>query len=161
MKTLIVGLGNPVLGDDGVGWRVAESVEKSLAEHTGGCPPADVERLALGGLSLMEHLIGYDRAILIDAARLNLGPLGSVHQFPLEVLPDHSAGHLASTHDTSLQNALQVGRSLGEKLPSEITVVAIEADVRYEFSEQLTPPVAEAVSPAAHIVLNLLNCYNE
>jgi len=54
MKTLIIGLGNPMLGDDGVGWRVAEKVCREL--------PADesviVDCLSLGGISLMEHLIG-------------------------------------------------------------------------------------------------------
>ena len=66
MKTMVIGLGNPILGDDGVGWKVAEEVRKQL--------PCDmsvnVDCLSVGGISLMEHLIGYDRAILIDAFAL-------------------------------------------------------------------------------------------
>ena len=54
MKTLMIGLGNPILGDDGVGWRVAEEVTRKTNR------PADIEVdcVALGGLSLMERLTG-------------------------------------------------------------------------------------------------------
>jgi hydrogenase maturation protease len=72
MKTLVVGLGNPILGDDGVGWRVAEEVKRKLTFSLD--PPLEgedgeiyVDCLSLGGISLMERLIGHDRAILIDA----------------------------------------------------------------------------------------------
>ena len=52
-RTLLVGLGNPILGDDGVGWRVVEAVESQLSGA-----PVDVAYLSLGGLSLMEHSSG-------------------------------------------------------------------------------------------------------
>ena len=60
MKTLVVGLGNPTLGDDGVGWKVAEEIEQHLPHGQS----IAVDRLSLGGISLMEHLIGYDRTIV-------------------------------------------------------------------------------------------------
>ena len=41
MKTLIVGLGNPILGDDGIGWKVAEEVCKNLPKDM----PVEVECL--------------------------------------------------------------------------------------------------------------------
>ncbi|HMZ07522.1 MAG TPA: hydrogenase maturation protease, partial [Anaerolineales bacterium] len=64
MKTLIVGLGNPILGDDGVGWKVVEEIKKQTPSSQGD---VDVICLSLGGLALMEHLIGYQRAILVDS----------------------------------------------------------------------------------------------
>ena len=151
MKTLVLGLGNPLLGDDGVGWRVAEAVE----EHAR--PPAvDVDCQAGGGLSLMERLVGYDRAIVVDAAHLGRGPAGSVYTFPLEDLANPFSGHLGSAHETSLLTALEVGRALGAALPDQVMVVAIESPNVYDFCETLTAPVAAAVPRAAAAVLSLL-----
>lgn len=151
MKTLIVGLGNPVLGDDGVGWKVAEKICQQLPADT----PVVVDYLSLGGISLMEHLIGYDRAVLIDAFASD-EDLGSIHVMNLNDMPNYSAFHIASAHDTSLQNALEMGRSLGALLPEEITVIGIATKRIYDFSEELSPPVAEAVPQAAKIALELL-----
>jgi len=47
----VIGLGNPILGDDGVGWVVVHEIESRIGE---------VDHLSLGGLSLMERLIGYE-----------------------------------------------------------------------------------------------------
>lgn len=154
--TLVVGLGNPILGDDGVGWRIAEQVSARLSDPAIKSPGVDVECLAVGGLSLMEHLIDYDRVILIDALTTGQNPQGSVFTFPLDDLPNRAIGHLSSAHDTTIQNALQVGRSMGAYLPQEITIVAIEAVNVYEFSEELSPPVAAAVDIAVQKVLELL-----
>ena len=151
MKTLIVGLGNPVLGDDGVGWKVAEKICQQLPVDT----PVVVDYLSLGGISLMEHLIGYDRAVLIDAFASD-EDLGSIHVMNLNDMPNYSAFHIASAHDTSLQNALAMGRSLGALLPEQITVIGIATKRIYDFSEELSPPVAEAVPHAAKIALELL-----
>jgi len=149
-KTLVVGLGNPNLGDDGVGWRVAEEVKNQLPGQD-----VEVDCLSLGGISLMEHLIGYDRAILIDAFALE-EPIGSVLVLKLSDLPNYSAFRTTSEHDTSLQNAIELGRSLGAHLPDDVLVVGIAAKHVYDFSENLSPPIADAVPQAAHIVLNLL-----
>lgn len=151
MKTIVIGLGNPILGDDGVGWRVVEDVKKQLSSNSS----VDIECLSLGGLGLMEHLIGYDRAILVDAFASNDQP-GSIMILKLSDLPNYSAFHTASAHDTSLQNAIELGRSMGAKLPNDVEVIGIATNRAYDFSEELSPPVAEAVSFAAHIVIDLL-----
>jgi hydrogenase maturation protease len=158
-KVIILGLGNPILGDDGVGWRVAAGVRAALD----GLPQAaswaagevDIDCLAAGGLALMERLIDYDRAILIDALNTGATP-GRVYSLELEDLPNLAAGHLNSAHDTTLINALQVGRSMGAALPDPVWVVGIEAHNLFQFSEELTPPVAAAVPLAVNMVLELL-----
>ncbi len=149
MKTLVIGLGNPILGDDGVGWWVAEAVQRLR-------PSLEVDCLALGGLRLMERLIGYNRVIVVDAMQTGNEPIGTVTVCPLADLLDLSAGHTTAVHDTSLQTALELGRQMGAELPKEIMVVAIEAEQVYEFSEELTPAVADAVGVAVTAVLQLL-----
>ena len=145
MKTLVVGLGNPILGDDGVGWRVADEVrQRLLLAARRGQSAIEVDSLALGGLSLMERLIGYDRAIIVDAVSTGQPP-GTVSRFRLDDLPDFSTAHTSAAHDTSLQTALRVGRTMGAHLPGEVLIVRVEAQSVYDFSEILSPPVAEAV----------------
>ena len=63
MKTLILGLGNPLVTDDSVGLRVAEQLKPLLADR----PEVEVAEDYWGGLRLMERMIGFDRAIVIDA----------------------------------------------------------------------------------------------
>jgi hydrogenase maturation protease len=154
MKTIVIGLGNPILGDDGIGWHVVEK----LVPHLPAGPAAPVvECLALGGLSLMEHLVGYERAIIVDAILTHQHPIGTVTSFPIQDLPNRAIGHLSSAHDTTLQNALEVGRTYGALLPQQIDIVAIEAANVYEFSESLSAPVAAAALLAVDRVLTLLN----
>ncbi len=156
VHTLIVGLGNPVLGDDGVGWKIADLVEELIPGQYGGETQIEVERLSLGGLSLMERLVGYDRAILIDALEIGKGPPGSVYNFTLDELPNPSAGHSGSAHDTTLQSALEIGRALGAHLPDQVIVIAVEAKTVYEFSDKLTPQISKAVPIAAQKVCDII-----
>jgi hydrogenase maturation protease len=152
VKTIVIGLGNPILGDDGVGWQIAQQAQ----QQSDFPPDIEVDCLALGGISLMERLIGYERAILIDALVTHKNPIGSVLCFPLSQLPNRALGHMSSSHDTTLQNALTMGRDLGAQLPDEITIIAVEAQDIFDFSEQLSPEVAAAVPKAVQIVMDLL-----
>ena len=162
MKTLILGLGNPLLGDDGAGWRVADEIARRLPKSQETSEVSlEVDYSAGGGLSLMERLIGYDAAILIDAIDLKRGPIGSVYQFDLDELPNQFAGHIASSHETNLQTALQVGRACGAALPGRVSVIAIESPHVYEFSEELTSPVAAAVPRALDLVSQQLHLLQE
>jgi len=155
MKTLVIGLGNPILGDDGVGWRVAEEVTRRLPDGS----EVQVDCFSLGGLSLMERLTGYERVILIDSIFTGKQPIGTVSRFALSDLPDLNAGHTASAHDTSLRNALNVGRSMKIPLPDDkqVLVVAVEAENVYDFSEDLSAPVEAAVPAAIQAVLEYLD----
>ena len=155
MKTIIVGLGNPILGDDGAGWHVAEAVQNHL-QQSGSGRGVEVVQLSLGGLSLMEHLVGFEQAIIVDAMNLEIGETGCVYCFPLEELPNPSSGHMGSAHDTSLMTALEMGRKMGAELPDNVIVVGIESPYVYDFSEQLSPPVSAAIPLATSAVLAVL-----
>jgi hydrogenase maturation protease len=151
MKTLLIGLGNPILGDDGVGWRVVEEVQKRLG------PESDVvfDYLSLGGISLMEHLIGYQCAILVDAfiAEENIG---SVFVYKLDEIPNYSAFHVSSAHDMTLQSAIELGKWMGAVLPSEIIVVGIATRRIVDFGEELSSQVTRAIPQAIEAVIGLL-----
>ena len=154
MKTLVIGLGNPILGDDGVGWRVVEEIARKTSNRN----DVEVDTASLGGLSLMERLTGYERVILVDSLFSGQKPIGTVSLFPLTELPDLSSGHTTAAHDTSLRNALNVGRSMDIPLPrdEDVHIVAIETEIVYDFSETLSPPVEAAVPQAVEAVLQLI-----
>jgi len=167
---LVIGLGNPALGDDGIGWRIVEEVAQQLRMVEGVTPAAvaqaaisdpqsviEVDCVSLGGLRLMERMAGYDRVILVDAITTGHSPIGTVSCFPLAELPDPAAGHLSSAHDTTLTTALEVGRRAGILLPQEIIVVAIEIEPVYNFTEALSPPVAAAIPAAIQKVQEVLH----
>jgi hydrogenase maturation protease len=151
MKTIVIGLGNPILGDDGVGWKVAEEVMKRLPEDA----PVDVTCLSVGGISLMENLIGYDHAIIVDAFATD-APVGSISILKLDQLPNYSALHTTSAHDTSLHNAMELGRTMGAQLPDDVMIVGITTRYVFDFSDELSPPVARVVHSTAMIVLDML-----
>jgi hydrogenase maturation protease len=154
---LLIGLGNPILGDDGVGWKVVEVVEKKLRTHKlAGNRKVEFEYLSLGGLSLMERMEGYSKVIVVDSILTGSKPNGTIYSLPLSSLPDLSAGHTTAIHDASLATALEVGRKMGMVLPEEVWVVAVEATQVFDFTEKLTPPVQQAVPKTANILEEIL-----
>lgn len=158
--TLVVGLGNPVLGDDAVGWAVLEALETELGREGRAAGGAiELDWLAVGGLTLMERLVGVDRAVLVDAVTTGADPIGTVRVRPLDDVALRGAGHLDSAHDASLAEALVAGRALGALLPEEVVVVTVEAERVDTFGTRLSPPVAAAVAPAVAAVLDALEAH--
>lgn len=155
-RVLILGVGNPILGDDGVGWHIAGQVQQQLSLHPQLAQACEVDCVALGGLSLMERLVGYDSVILIDAFSSGESRIGEVHAFTLNEMEAVEPSQFTNVHDASLQQALSLGVALGVKLPAQIYVVAVKADVTTEFSEVLSQPIAASVPIAVAVVLHKL-----
>lgn len=151
-RVLVIGLGNPILGDDGVGWKIAEEV----ASRLGTRDEVEVDCLAVGGLSLMERMLGYDRVILIDSIETGKYADGAVTTVSLDDLQNPGLGHSASAHDASLATALETARLMGASTPSRVDIVAVEARTGLDFTEQLSPSIALAVPVAAKMVLEML-----
>jgi len=156
MKTLIVGLGNPILTDDGVGVKVAYAVEEALSPNI----PENitVTEASVGGLRLMELMIGYDRVILIDAIMTSNGhDYGHIHELTLEDLRQITpTEHSASAHDTSLVTALDAGEQMGLHMPTTFNIIAVEVENVMDFSDEPTPAVAAAIPKVTEMVLGAL-----
>jgi hydrogenase maturation protease len=148
MKTLILGLGNPLLGDDAIGLLVAGRVRERLQ----GRDDVDVQEDEAGGLRLMERLTGYQRAIIVDAI-VSGGAPGTIRRLESGDVPTQRT---AIAHGIDLPRALELGRALGLAMPSQVRVVAIEAASVLEFRRDMTPAVAEALEPAVATVLEEL-----
>ena len=130
---------------------VAEEVKRRLLPNL----PVDVDCFSLGGISLMEHLIDYERAVLIDAFPLEES-VGSILMLRLNDLPNYSAFHTTNARDISLRTAIKMGKAMGAQLPDDVTVVGITTERPHIFSRELSTPVAAAVPQAVKFVLDLL-----
>lgn len=148
MQTLVLGLGNPILTDDGVGIHVVRSVAAHCPSDNG----VTFAEASVGGLRLLDLLAGYERVILIDAIQTNKGRPGEVYHLSLDQLP--ASRHSGSTHDLSLPAALDLGRRLGMKLPSDegILILAVEVQDVLTFSDSCTQAVSLAIPRATEAV---------
>jgi len=149
MKTLVLGLGNLILSDDGAGIRVAQEVGKQLND-----PQITVSETSAAGLSLLDSIVGYDKVIIIDAIQTKKGQAGQIYRMKSE---DFSfAKHFSSPHQTNLVTALELGKMLGLAMPQKITIFAVEAKDIASFSEKCTPEVERAIPEAVKMVLEEL-----
>lgn len=149
MKTLILGLGNSIRCDDGVGNRIAQILENEISD-----PQVTVTETNAAGLGLLDLLTGYERAIIIDAIQTQKGKAGQVHRLSLH---DLAVPHyLSATHNIDLATALELGTRLGLALPEEVIIFAIEAADVTTFSEECTPEVERAIPEVMKLVLEEL-----
>lgn len=149
-KTLILGLGNSLLCDDGVGIYVAAELKNRINR-----PEITVIETGVAGLSLLDLLVGYDRAIIIDAIQTVGGKAGQIYR--LDPGAFDTALHTASAHGIDFTTALEFGKKLGLSLPQQIVIFAIEASDVNTFSEECTPEVKQAVPTCVEMVLRELN----
>lgn len=154
MSTLVLGLGNPILTDDGVGIHVVRQAAARYQPTSGDA--VTFAEASVGGIRLLEVIAGYERLILVDAIRTPGGTAGQCYR--LQVDDVRAPLHAGSTHDLSFTGALAFGRGIGMVLPAEanILIVAVEAEDVLTFGETLTPAVAAALPDAVDQVLAAL-----
>jgi len=138
VKVLVLGVGNPILSDDGVGIHVARELKKR------SIPGVDVEELAASGLELLDVVRGYDKVVIIDAIQTTKGRPGELHI--LEEKDFEKSIHGSSPHGINIATALALGRKLvPAEMPKEVVFFAVEAEDLVNVSERLTPKVAKAL----------------
>jgi len=149
MRTLVLGLGNPILTDDGVGLQVAKELEGRIDRRE-----VTVMETSLAGLDLLDLLAGYDRAIIIDAIQTVGGKAGQIYRLKPEAF--NATRHAATPHDINFATALELGNQLNLPLPRQIDIFAIEVVDTSTFSEECTPEVAKAAVACAEMIIQEL-----
>ena len=147
MKTLVLGLGNLILTDDGVGIHVV----RALATRLNNQRNVEVAEASLGGLRLLEAMAGYERVILVDAIQTREGKVGEVYQ--LAPADFQKCLHVSSSHDLDFGTALKLGEQMGFAMPQEIVIFAVEVEDVLTFGEQCTPQVQAAIPSVVEAVL--------
>jgi len=136
------------MGDDAIGCNCAREVKFALEAR--GIADVEVDQFFRGGIALMERLIGYDRVLIIDSITGFAKDPGTIIKLTLDDLPSSTTN---SPHDSTLNDAIKLGSQLGEKLPEEIDILAIEIHPRFEFTEQLNPQVEACIPRIKKIAL--------
>ncbi len=141
---VVVGLGNELLGDDGIG----PAVVRALAAR-GLDKDVELREAAAGGLRLLELLEGFTRAVLIDACESPDAP-GTIRVMPLEAAALGLPG--ACGHGIRLEEAIALGRALGVRLPAEVVCIGVAVGDTHTFRDGLSPDAARAVEAVARKV---------
>lgn len=151
-RTIILGIGNPILGDDGIGIHVVRKLKKQLDKRS----DIVLDEAMTGGINLLDAIIGFDKAILIDAIHLTDEKIGEVKCLQLQHL---GSVHSCNPHDVSLIESIQLAKILGEKqIPDDIIIIGVVLhQLPIEFSEELQPVVASAIPKAIQMVCNEIN----
>ncbi|HID62659.1 MAG TPA: hydrogenase maturation protease [Anaerolineae bacterium] len=149
LKTLVLGLGNPILTDDGVGIKVVRALRPRVDD-----PQVTLHESSRGGLNLLDILAGYDRAIIVDAIQTRGGTAGDVYH--LRASDFEPCLHVSCAHSVDFATALELGRKIGLRLPRDITIVAVEVQDVITFGEECTPLVQVAINTAVDTVLQEL-----
>jgi len=147
MKTIILGIGNLILGDDGVGVHVANELKKHI-----NSPDITVDEAITGGMNLLDLLLGYDKAIIIDAVKSESSEKGEVKRI---LLSNFTTIHSCNPHDVSLIEAINIAKKLGEdRIPKEIIIIGIMMkEIPCEFGEELSKEIEVAVPKAVELTL--------
>ena len=123
-RTLLLGLGNDILTDDGVGLYVVRQLRATLA----GCPAIDVRETMEMGLALLDFISGYETVVLVDSIQTGRVAPGVVHELDAAALRQLTG---RTPHFVGIGETLALGRHLGLPMPQQVRIFAIEvADPR-------------------------------
>ena len=132
MDTLILGVGNPILSDDGVGIEIAYRLKEAR-------PDLKVEETNEAAIVLLDYVVGYDKLIIIDSIKTGKGRPGELYKLSLDDF--RKATDCPSTHGIDIATALEVGKSLNCKMPDSVSIYAVEVMDNSRFSENCTEAV--------------------
>ena len=128
-KTVILGLGNPILTDDGVGIKIA----RKLKEEN---PGLEVIETSEAGITLLDLIVGCNKLIIIDSIKTDRGKPGELYKLELKNLKPTM--DFSSSHNIGIITAFELGRRLGYRMPKHTSIYAVEIRDNTTFSEKCT-----------------------
>ncbi len=137
-KVLVLGLGNDLLSDDGVGLYLAKQVK----DYFIGQNEVEIVETSEMGLSLLDFMVGYRQVVIIDAVQTVRAPPGFLHEFEaseLKTLPE------ISPHFLGVGEVLALGKTLGMAVPHRVKILAVEVNDPFTLSTTLTPVLHQSM----------------
>lgn len=159
MKILVLGMGNDLYGDDGVGLHAVRRLKEERAAGNGGREngdQVDFVECTLSGLALLDVVLGYDALVIIDTIAKSDPETGRVRLLEETDMRDFPG---PSPHYVSVPQTLAIGRQLGLFVPRTVKIIAVEAKDLYSLGEGLSEDMNRRlpeVVAAAKGVLNAL-----
>ncbi len=119
-KTVVLALGNPLMGDEGIAIEIIDT----LSGDGGECAGVDFIDAGCGGMTLLHYFEGRDKAIIIDCAFMETEP-GTIKRFtPDDITSVKKLSH-HSLHEVDILNVIKLADQMGE-CPGEIIFYGIE-----------------------------------
>ncbi len=147
----VIGVGNLLLGDEGVGVQVINELKKESLH-----PSVTIIDGGTAGLDLMFYLEDADYAIIIDCLEANSEP-GTVFRLPAEELMTALPGQAVSLHDLNLIDVLHLAKNMN-KLPP--TVIYGIQPQNISLSTELSPPVQKSVPRLIKLIKEEINNFS-
>ena len=152
MRTLVLGIGNPILGDDGIGFHIAQELAKEIKDENIG-----VKDTSVNGLNLLELIVGYDKLIVIDAIMTEEAKAGEIYRLKPRSSSE-TAWSTISLHYLNLATTIEIGKRLfPQEIPGEVIIFAVGAQEVTEVTEEMTARVKEAIPRVINLVLEELS----
>jgi len=150
LKTAVIGIGNILLSDEGVGVRIIEELKKLEL-------PEDVRVYDGGtsGIAILNFLDGVEKAIIVDAVRGG-GEPGTVYKFGIEEALNRK--QMLSLHDIDFVMAYRVSKDI-LNLTENVIIIGIEPE-RIEKGLEISEKVEKAIPKALKIILEELGIKN-
>ena len=147
-KILVMGVGNMLMQDDGVGSRVAEALLESNPTY----PGLEIVDGGTIGLALLPQIENADALIMVDASELKQPP-GALRLFRNAEIDEQLSGKRRTVHEVALVDLLSAAAIRG-RMPAERVLLAIQPGCT-EWGVDLTPEVAAAVPLACQAIEEL------
>jgi hydrogenase maturation protease len=128
------------MSDDAIGIRVAEEILRRM-------PGLEGDLSASGGMDVLDCIIGYDRAVIIDAMVTGKFAPGTVRR--VDVDPELQTQRAVYSHGMNFLRAIEVGRITGADIPGEILIYGIEVADPKTINDSMSPDLAEKVEDIA------------
>ena len=148
MKTLILGLGNTLLKDDGIGIYVVRKVQEYLIDNEN----ITINESSESGMALLDLLVGYDNLVVVDA--IVTGGQSPGHIYRLEISDIGKTPVACSPHFTGLPSVVEFGEKCGYKMPGNIEIFAVEVEDPYTIEEALDPTLESKITDIAKVICN-------
>ena len=152
-KNLVIGIGNVILSDDGVGPYVVRRAGEILVDLNGH---VDFKENYSGGFDLLYDIEGYDNVLIIDSISTGKFEPGTCITYNIENLDRSEQKRLVESHGISLPAVLEVGRKCGYKMPEKLLIFGIESEDVSTFSEKLTVKVEACVDDVVDRIKEIL-----
>ena len=129
---MVLGLGNPLMGDEGIGVYLVEQLARSAEKY----PSVDFIDAGTGGLAVLHYIEGRHKAVIIDCAFMDEEP-GVIRRFTPEQVRTRKVLAHQSLHEVDILRTLDLARQLGQA-PDQVILFGIQPE-QIEFGRGLSP----------------------
>ena len=146
-KIIVVGLGNKVLGDDGIGAYLITDLQREL-----NLDSLSFQISVNGGMEIIDLLNNYQKAFILDGIRTAEGNPGDIYIMDSDDYMETL--HISNVHDVDFKTALKLAEKINLRMPEKITIIAVEVMEDKVFNEFLTPSLMEKYSGILQLTIN-------